>query len=74
MPSTQYEEECTERRQLAARVEEMEADAEALAAQHELAREEWQRETAVQAAAHERQLGKVGACVWGGASSFGQRW
>lgn len=61
MPATQYEEECEERRQLGARVEELEAEAESVAAQHELAKQEWQAQMAAQAAAHEKQLGQVGS-------------
>lgn len=60
MPAQQYEEECEERRQLGARVEELEQEAEAVAAQHELAKEAWQAETAAAAAAHEKQMGEVG--------------
>ena len=59
MPTQQYDEECAERRQLAARVEELEAEAEAVGAQHELAKAEWQAETAAAAAAHEKQMGQV---------------
>lgn len=44
---------------LGARVEELEAEAEALAAQHELAKQEWQAEMAAQAAAHDRQMAVV---------------
>jgi hypothetical protein len=66
IPAQQYEDECEERRLLGARCEELEAEAEAVAAQHELAREEWQQEMAAQQAAHELQLGQVRACVCGG--------
>jgi hypothetical protein len=59
VPTQQYDEECVERRQLAARVEEMEAEAEAVGAQHELAKAEWQGEMAAAAAKHEQQMGKV---------------
>ena len=59
VPAQQYEEECAERRQLAARVEEMEAEAEAVGAQHELAKAEWEREMGQQAASYEKQLGQV---------------
>lgn len=44
---------------LGTRVEELETEAEAVLAQHELARQDWQAEMAAQAAAHEQQLGKV---------------
>ncbi|KAL4437763.1 hypothetical protein ABPG77_005675 [Micractinium sp. CCAP 211/92] len=59
VPAPQYEQECEERRMLGARVEELEAEAEALAAQHELAKQEWQAEMAAQAAAHDRQMAVV---------------
>ena len=59
VPTQQYDEECAERRQLAARVEEMEAEAEAVGAQHELAKAEWQGEMAAAAAKHAQQMGKV---------------
>lgn len=59
IPAQQYEDECEERRLLGARCEELEEEAEAAAAQQELAREEWQREMAAQRAAHELQLGQV---------------
>jgi len=59
VPAVQYEEECEERRQLAARVEELEAEAEAVAAQHELDKQEWSAQMAAQAAAHEKQLAAV---------------
>lgn len=59
VPAQQYEEECEERRVLGARVEELEAEAEAVAAQHELAKQDWQLEMAAQAAAHEQQMGQV---------------
>ncbi|KAL4443980.1 hypothetical protein ABPG75_011717 [Micractinium tetrahymenae] len=59
VPAQQYEQECEERRMLGARVEELEAEAEAVAAQHEQAKQDWQAEMAAQAAAHEKQMGEV---------------
>lgn len=62
VPAGQYEEECEERRQLGARVEELEAEAEAVAAQHELDKQDWAAEMKRQAAVHEKELGAVCAC------------
>ncbi|PRW51062.1 125 kDa kinesin-related -like [Chlorella sorokiniana] len=61
VPAQQYEEECEERRQLAARVEELETEAEAVAAQHELDKQEWQAEMGRQQAAHDKAMGEVRA-------------
>lgn len=60
LPAAQYDQECEERRQLRARVEELEAEAEAVGAQHELDKAEWEAETARQAVAHEKAIGEVG--------------
>ena len=59
VPAKQYEEECEERRTLRAQVEAMEAEAEAVAAQHELDRQEWEGRLAEQQAAYECQLAEV---------------
>ncbi|KAI7844763.1 hypothetical protein COHA_001645 [Chlorella ohadii] len=59
VPAQQYEEECEERRQLAARVEELETEAEAVAAQHDLDKQEWQAEMGRQQAAHDKAMGEV---------------
>jgi outer membrane murein-binding lipoprotein Lpp len=61
VPAQQYEEECEERRQLSARVGDLEAEVEASTAQHEAAQAEWEREAAAQRAQHEAQLGQVRA-------------
>ena len=60
VPAQQYEDECAERRQLGARVDELEAEAEAVGAQHELYRREWQGEMEGQRRAHEAAIGQVG--------------
>eukprot|EP00887_Chlorella_sp_A99_P001275 scaffold14.g1275.t1 len=61
IPAKQYEEECEERRTLGARVEALEAEAEAATAAAEAERTEWEGRLAQAAVEHERQMGEVRA-------------